>query len=82
MTANRRNLIGGFLLVVVSIVGLDAAYWLLFYLWRTAADPSRKSLWLTRIYLWAAISTLAIAGWGILVLWMFREKENRHRLND
>ena len=39
------------LLVLATLFELDALYWLLFFLWRSAADPAQNALWHSRIYL-------------------------------
>jgi uncharacterized membrane-anchored protein len=75
MTANKRILIGIFLLILVTLIGLDAVYWLLFFLWRCAADPSNNALWWPRVLIWFAVSTIAFAGWIILLVWILRRRK-------
>lgn len=74
MTASKRSLIASVLLILVTLIGLDAVYWLLFYLWRSAADPS-NALWRTRIYIWFAVSTTALAGWIALLIWIINGRK-------
>jgi uncharacterized membrane-anchored protein len=75
MAANERRLIGIFLLVLVTLAGLEAVYWLLFFVWRTAADPSTNSLWWPRIYIWFAASVGALAGWIALLVWILKARK-------
>jgi uncharacterized membrane-anchored protein len=70
MSANKRKLIGVFLLALVTLVGLDAVYWLLFFIWRTAADPSNNAIWWPHIYIWFATAVGALAGWIVLLVWI------------
>ena len=37
-------------LVLLPIVGLYATYWLLFCMWRSAADPTNSAMWRFHIY--------------------------------
>ncbi|ADW71406.1 hypothetical protein AciX9_4460 (plasmid) [Granulicella tundricola MP5ACTX9] len=63
------------LLVLVTLFGLDALYWLLFFLWRSAADPAQNALWHSRIYLWSATGVTALFAWVALVFWILRDRK-------
>ncbi len=51
------------LLFLVSILGLFCAYWLLFYLWRSAADPANNFIWQPHILGWFLACVVALALW-------------------
>jgi hypothetical protein len=68
-----RNALWG-VLILATLFGLDAAYWLLFFLWRSAADPANNHLWFPRIYGWFAVSVFALAVWIADAIWLFRHR--------
>jgi hypothetical protein len=63
------------LLVLTTLVGLDGLYWLLFFLWRSAADPAQNALWHSRIYFWSAVSVAALIAWFALVVSILRDRK-------
>ena len=56
------------LLFRASLAGLYCAYWLLFYHWRSAADPADDSLWQPRILGWFLACVLSQALWAGVVI--------------
>jgi len=65
------------LLILITLVGLDALYWLLFFLWRSAAEPARHALWNSHICIWLAVSVAALVVWSALVVWMLRDRRKQ-----
>ena len=72
MSGKKRYWIGIPLLVLATFIGLDGLYWLLFSLWRSAADPANSALWHSQIYRWLAVSIIALVGWIGLLVWIFK----------
>jgi hypothetical protein len=62
------------ILLLVPLFGIDAAYWLLFFLWRAAADPANNHIWFLRIYGWFAAGVFALAVWIADAIWLFRHR--------
>jgi hypothetical protein len=62
------------ILVLATLFGLDALYWLLFF-WRSGADPAQNALWHSRIYLWSAVSVNALFAWAALVFCILRDRK-------
>jgi hypothetical protein len=73
-TRSIRHALWGVLLLV-TLFGLDAAYWLLFSLWRAAADPANNYIWFPRIYGWFAASVFALAVWIADATWLYRHRQ-------
>ena len=69
MAAKKQYVLGAvILLALLTLIELDSVYWLLFFLWRSAAQPVSNNLWLPRIYLWLAVSIIIGATWiGLLI---------------
>lgn len=64
------------LFILLTIIGLDSIYWLLFFLWRSAAQPADNALWLPRIYAWLAASAITGVAWIALLIWTVRHRQN------
>jgi hypothetical protein len=75
MTENKFYWIGIPLLVLATLVGLDGLYWLLFFLWRSAADPANNGVWHSHICRWSAVSAIALVGWIGLLVWIFKGRK-------
>jgi hypothetical protein len=52
------------LLVLLSLVGLDVVYWVLFFFWRSAAQPQYDAIW------WPRVKTLLMEGAVVLAAWI------------
>jgi hypothetical protein len=63
------------LLVVTTLLGLYGLYWVLFFLWRSAAEPAQQAIWNSRIYIWAAVSFAAFVVWCVLVAWILKDRK-------
>jgi hypothetical protein len=74
MTKKKNYMIGRVLLVLLTLIGFDSAYWLLFFIWRSAAEPANNALWLPRIHGWLACSIITGLAWVVLLVWMLRGK--------
>ncbi len=68
---------GAVLLILLTLVGLDAIYWLLFCIWRSAAEPANTSILLPRIYEWLAITIVAGVAWIALLVRTHSPQEKR-----
>ncbi len=77
MGANKRGVIWVVILfTLLTLIGLDSVYWLLFFIWRNAAQPTDNALWLPRIYAWLAASTITGVAWIALLIWTIRHRKN------
>jgi hypothetical protein len=65
------------LLLVLTIAGLDATYWLLFFLWRSAAEPINNTLWRPRIYGWLSADLVCLAIFIIVATYLVKSRRNR-----
>jgi hypothetical protein len=62
------------LLALLTLLELDSIYWLLFFLWRSAAEPALNYLWFPRIYTWLAVSIIIGISWIALMVWIVRRE--------
>src|ERR1700737_4222714 len=60
------------LLVLLTLLSLDSIYWLIFFLWRSAAEPAVNNLWLPRIYIWLSPFIITGIAWVTLLIWVVR----------
>jgi hypothetical protein len=73
MAAKKHYVLGAvILLALLTLIELDSVYWLLFFLWRSAALPVSNNLWFPRIYFWLAVSIAIGATWIGLLIWIVR----------
>jgi hypothetical protein len=64
------------LFTLLTLIGLDSVYWLLFFIWRSAAQPADNTLWRPRIYAWLAASIITGVAWIALLIWTVRHRRN------
>jgi CDP-diglyceride synthetase len=69
--STKRHIYFG-LLFLVSILGLFCGYWLVFYLFRSAADPANNPIWQPHILGWFLAFIVALALWIGDVVAFFR----------
>ena len=55
-------------IALVALLGLDSIYWLLFFLWRSAAEPALNHFWLPRIYVWLVSCIITGTTWIALMI--------------
>ncbi len=82
MTVNKSYWIGIPLLFLATLLGLDGLYWLLFFLWRSAADPANNAIWHSHIYGWLAVCAVALVGWTALLVWILKSRKKLAHVNS
>jgi hypothetical protein len=74
MAIKKRYILwAGIFLLLLTFLSLDAIYWLLFFIWRSAAETALNGLWLPRIYIWLAVFTISVIAWISLLIWIIRQ---------
>lgn len=64
------------LFTLLTLIGLDSVYWLLYFIWRSAAQPSNNAVWLPHIYAWLAASTITGVAWIALLIWAIHHRRS------
>jgi hypothetical protein len=62
------------LLVLLTLGGVESVYRLSSFLWMASAEPAHIKVWLTRIYVWLALSLFIGATWIGLLIMVVRDR--------
>lgn len=60
------------LLALLSLGILDAGYWILFYYWRSAAEPRFDARWWSEARMWMTYAGLMAVAWIAVGAWLLR----------
>lgn len=63
---------GSILLVLLALGGLESVYRLTIFLWLAKAQPGYAYVWLSRIWMWVAISLFLSVLWIVLLAMLVR----------